>query len=158
MSASVAFIVEEFSAVERNTLRGFARVRMPSGTLRFHRLCNQCWRHGGLPRCRSSCAARVRSMAFKRASATLRVVRKGASLDAIVFPPCCPSLDGTSTATARYFHGRIMALARHFHGPCADAPGTFHGRMTVLARSLGGPHAVTWRSRHGIALPAAASA
>jgi hypothetical protein len=30
---SGAFIVEEFSAVTRNTLRGFARIRMPSGMI-----------------------------------------------------------------------------------------------------------------------------
>jgi hypothetical protein len=61
------------------------------------------------------------------------------------------------TVPLRHFHGRIMVVARHFHGPawtddgpCADAPWSFHGRMTVLARSLGGPV--------GIAPPAAASA
>lgn len=33
MSAATAFIIEEFVPVARNTLRGFARVRMPSGMI-----------------------------------------------------------------------------------------------------------------------------
>lgn len=33
MSAASTFIIEEFSAVTRNTLRGFCKVRMPSGMI-----------------------------------------------------------------------------------------------------------------------------
>jgi hypothetical protein len=33
MSGAPAFVVEEFSSVTRNTLRGFVRVRMPSGMI-----------------------------------------------------------------------------------------------------------------------------
>jgi len=46
MSAS-AFIIEEFVAVERNTLRGFCRVRAPSGLVlhdvSVHRKDNSVW-------------------------------------------------------------------------------------------------------------------
>jgi hypothetical protein len=33
MSATSGFVVEEFAPVTRNTLRGFARIRMPSGMI-----------------------------------------------------------------------------------------------------------------------------